>query len=57
MITYTWEFSCIDNGGKHQYFTVKAPDKSTAIKKAFNRAEKQSKGDIIKWDCKLHNRF
>lgn len=53
MINYTWQFSCIDNGGLHQYFKVKAPDKTKAIKKAFDKANRCAKGDIINWECKL----
>ena len=30
-----WDFTCRDNGGKYQYFSVKANDKTEAIKKAF----------------------
>ena len=48
-----WDFTCIDNGGKHQHFTVKAPSKTVAIEKAFQRAIKHAAGDIISWSCSL----
>lgn len=48
-----WSFSCMDNGGKRQAFTIKADDKTTAIKTGFTKAEKAAKGDIITWNCKL----
>ena len=48
-----WNFSCIDNGGKHQHFTVKASSKPEAIEKAFRKAEKAAAGDIISWHCPL----
>lgn len=47
-------FRCTDNGGKHQTFTVKAPDKQTAIDRGFKRAKKNAKGDINpSWECRL----
>jgi hypothetical protein len=49
----TWRFVCNDNGGKHQTIKVKAPDKTGAISEGFKRAKKQSRGDIIAWECKL----
>lgn len=49
-----WGFSCTDNGGKRQGFTVTAKDYHEAIKKAFERARKNAKGDIIHWDCHLN---
>ena len=48
-----WNFQCIDNGRKKQAFTVKASSKTEAIEKAFTRAKKNARGDIISWDCKL----
>lgn len=48
-----WSFQCIDNGGKHQNFKVKAPDKTGAISEGFKRAKKNSRGDIISWECRL----
>lgn len=48
-----WSFNCIDNGGKKQFFTITAGDKTTAIKKGFEKAKKNAKGDINNWDCKL----
>ena len=53
MKSYKWDFSCRDNGGKFQYFQVSANDKTTAIKKGFEKARKNSKGDITSWDCHL----
>lgn len=50
---YTWDFNCRDNGGKRQFFKVKANDKPAAINKALKRAEKNAKGDIIVWECNL----
>ena len=50
---YTFHFSCRDNGGKVQAFTVKAKDKTEAIRKGFKKADKNAKGDIISWDCRL----
>lgn len=49
------KFTCyfIDNSGKRQYFSVKASDKASAIDKAFKKARKSAKGDIISWDVKL----
>ena len=48
-----WIFQCNDNGGKHQHFTIKASDKTSAIKKGFERAKKHAAGDIISWTCQL----
>ena len=53
MTSYTWEFRCIDNGGKHQYFKIKARDKTAAINAGFAKAEKNAAGDITSWDCRL----
>lgn len=49
----TWEFWCIDNGGKRQCFRVKAANKADAIRKGMERARKNAAGDIHKWECKL----
>ena len=54
---YTFHFTCNDNGGKFQGFTVKAKDKTEAIRKAFKKAEKNAKGDITSWDCRLQLMF
>ena len=48
-----WTFSAHDNGGKHQVCTVKAANKTDAIKKGMDRAKKHAAGDIISWDCRL----
>ena len=48
-----WSFSCIDNGGKRQYFHITANDKTTAIRKGMDKALKNANGDINNWDCKL----
>lgn len=50
-----WNFTVIDNGGKHQYFKVCAPDKTEAIRKGFLKAKKAAAGDIITWKCSLHS--
>lgn len=52
-----WTFSARDNGGKHQVFTVKARDKTEAIRKGFERAKKHAAGDIISWECRLNPVF
>ena len=49
-----WDFSCIDNGGKRQAFTIVADDKTTAIRTALEKARKSAKGDITNWNCKLN---
>lgn len=48
-----WSFSCMDNGGKLQAFTVKAPDKQSAIEKGMARAKRHAAGDITTWHCSL----
>lgn len=53
MTNYTFNFRCIDNGGKRQVFKVKAPDKQKAIEKGFKRAEKNARGDITSWECNV----
>lgn len=58
MMKATWEFSCHDNGGKRQFFTVKASSKTEAITKAFEKAKKNAAGDIgWNWECRLRNMF
>ena len=52
-----WDFYCIDNGGKKQFFTVSAPTKTDAIEKAFRKAQKAARGDIGAWECKLRIAF
>lgn len=47
---YSFTFSCVDNGGGRQTFTVKAKDKSDAISKGLKKAEKRAKGDIYNWN-------
>lgn len=55
---YKFQFSCIDNGGKRQCFTVSAKSKDEAIKKAFIKARKNAAGEISPhWDCKLITLF
>ena len=50
----TWVFRCIDNGGKRQAITIKAANKTDAIKKGFEKARKHAAGDIgPSWECKL----
>lgn len=51
---YAFNFSCIDNGGGHQHFVVKAKDKSDAIMKGLKKADKKAKGDLISWDCRFN---
>lgn len=53
MIKYTFMFTCIDNSGKYQVFTVKAPNKQVAIDKGFAKARQNALGDIGAWDCRL----
>lgn len=49
---------CVDNGGKHQAFTVSAPNKAAAIEKALKKAEKNAAGDICgRWEIKLQPSF
>ena len=48
-----WGYSCIDNGGKRQFFKVTASSKIEAIKKGSTRAKKKAAGDITSWDCYL----
>lgn len=53
------KFNCyfIDNGGKKQFFTVKAKTKPDAIEKAFKKAKKGAKGDFNNWEVKLAPTF
>ena len=49
-----WTFRCVDNGGKRQFFDVKADSKLEAINKGFKKAEKKAKGEItFNWECVL----
>lgn len=57
MTNYSFLFSCIDNGGKRQSFTVKAPNKQKAIEKGFTKARKNAAGDFTSWNCKLSSYF
>ena len=52
MTNYKFVFTCRDNGGKYQSFTVSAADKTAAITKGLTRARKNAKGDFNTWDCK-----
>lgn len=55
MMSHKWRFTCMDNGGKRQSFTVKAQTKDEAIRKSFEKAKKNAKGDIMpdSWHCAL----
>lgn len=58
MNSYKFAFRCVDNGGKHQAFTVSAPNKAAAIEKALKKAEKNAAGDICgRWEIKLQPSF
>ena len=48
-----WLFTCTDNSGKCQHFTVAAPDKITATRKGRERAKRNAAGDVIRWECTL----
>lgn len=48
-----WLFTCTDNGGKNQCFTVSAPDKITATRKGRERAERNAAGNVTRWECTL----
>lgn len=49
-----FSFSCVDNSGKRQSFTIKnAVNMQDAIDKGFKKATKNAKGDITTWECKL----
>ena len=48
-----WTFYANDNGGKKQCISVKASNKTDAIKEGFIKARKKAAGDIVVWDCKL----
>ena len=57
-MTHKWHFECVDNGGKRQSFTVSAKTKDEAIRKGFERAKRNAKGDISpNWSCKLMINF
>lgn len=55
MGSYMWTFSCVDNGGKRQVFTIRASSKDEAIRKGFEKARKHARGDIYpgSWHCAL----
>lgn len=54
MTNYKFSFHCVDNGGKHQAFTVSAPSKAAAIDKALKNAA----GDICgTWEIRLQPSF
>lgn len=48
-----WSFTCIDNGGKRQFFTVTSNSKPDAIDKGWKKARKNAAGDITNWNCTL----
>lgn len=50
---HKWSFYCNDNGGKKQMLIVSAKDKTDAIKKGFERAKKNARGDITSLECRL----
>ena len=50
---HKWSFYCNDNGGSKQMFVVSAKGKTDAIKKGFERAKKNARGDITSWECRL----
>ena len=50
-----WNFNFCDNSGYFKHFYIKAATKQDAIKKGFDKAKKQSRGDIISWNCSLHS--
>ena len=49
-----WGFTCMDNGQKRQAFTVTAKNRTEAEEKAFKKAKKNARGDIISWNCRLN---
>lgn len=58
MTNYKFSFHCVDNGGKHQAFTVSAPSKAAAIDKALKKAQKNAAGDICgTWEIRLQPSF
>lgn len=58
MTNYKFSFHCVDNGGKHQAFTVSAPNKAAAIEKAIKKARKNAAGDICgTWEIRLQPSF
>ena len=51
---FKWSFAIGDNSGKKQFFTIRANSKEEAIKKGFEKARKNAKGDLsYSWDCRL----
>ena len=40
MTNYKFSFRCVDNGGKHQAFTVSVPNKAAVIDKALKKARR-----------------
>ena len=51
---HTFIFTCMDNGGEHQTFEVRATDKHEAIRKGMKTAKKFAFVDICgDWECKL----
>ena len=54
---YKWNFRAIDNGGKRQFFTVKANSKPEAIEKGMKKARRNAAGDINNWECSLVRTF
>lgn len=53
MTNYTFDFYCIDNAGKKQFFKVKAASKPQAIEKGMKKAKKNAAGNINNWECRL----
>ena len=49
MTNYKFSFHCVDNGGKHQAFTVSAPNKAAAIEKAMKKDSRLARqvNDIV----------
>ena len=53
-----WIFTCNDNAGKYQSFTVTAQSKQEAILKAMIKAKKAAAGDITyNWSIRLKQVF
>lgn len=52
-----WNYTCHDNGGGSQSFSVAAKDHLSAVSKAEAKARKKAKGDITSWDCHLRLMF
>lgn len=53
MFEYRFTFTCIDNGGFRQCFTIRAMDKKEAITKGLAKARRNAKGDLNNWDCRM----